>query len=66
MRFIVFFVRFVGRMTKNNKFWAMSRVLRSGEETPRSGEGPRSYEGPPCRSEAKKEDFPSSGSQLRS
>ena len=44
-------VRFVGKMTKNSKFWAMSRVLRSSEETPRSGEGP-----PRC-SEAEKEDF---------
>ena len=63
-------VRFVGKMTKNSKFWAMSRVLRSGEETPRNsegprsgeetprnGEGPRSGEGPPRRREAKKEDF---------
>ena len=31
----------------------MSRV----EETPRSGESPRSDEGPPRRSEAEKEDF---------
>ena len=39
-------------MIKNSKFWAMSRVLRRGEETPCSGEGP------PRRSEAEKEDFP--------
>ena len=44
-------------MTKNSKFWAMSRVLRSGEETPHSSEGPRSGEGPPRHSEAEKEDF---------
>ena len=44
-------------MTKNNKLWAMSRVLRSGEETPRSGEGPRNGEGPPCHDEAEKEEF---------
>ena len=44
-------------MTKNTKFWTMSRVLGSGEETPRSGEGPRSDERAPCRSEVKKEDF---------
>ena len=51
-------VRFVGKMTKNNKFWAMSRVLRSGEETPRSGEGPRRSKGSLCRSEAEKEGWP--------
>ena len=37
-------VRFVGKRTKNSKFWAMSRVLRS-------------CKGPPRRSEAEKEDF---------
>ena len=44
-----------GKMGQNSKFWAMSRVLRSDKETPRSGEGPHSGEGPPRRSEAKKE-----------
>ena len=44
MRFIVFLVRFVRKMTKNSKFWVMSRVLRSSE-------------GPPHRNEAKNEDF---------
>ena len=51
MHFIVFLVRFVGKRTKNSKFSAISRVLRSGKETPRSGEGP------PRRSEAENEDF---------
>ena len=50
-------VRFVGKMTKNSKFWPMSRVLRIGKETPRSFEGPRSGEGPLHRCEAEKEDF---------
>ena len=27
-------------MTKKRKFWAIEGVLRSGEETPRCGEGP--------------------------
>ena len=50
-------VRFVGKRTKNSKFWAMSRVLRSGEETPHSGEGLRNGEGPPRSSEVEKGDF---------
>ena len=33
-------------MDQKRKIWAIVRVLRSGEETPRSGEGPRNGEGP--------------------
>ena len=53
-------VRFVGKMTKNSKFWAMSRVLRNGEETPRNGEGS------PHHSEAKGKVGPALGSPWRS
>ena len=50
-----------GKMDKKRKIWAIAGVLRSGEETPRSGEGPCSGEGSPSRSEAEREGWPSLG-----
>ena len=46
------------KMDQKRKIQAIVGGLRSGEETPRSGEGPHSGEGPPRRSEALKEGWP--------
>ena len=48
-------------MDQKRKIWAITGVLRSGEETPRSGEGPCSSEGSPRNNEVEREGWPGLG-----
>ena len=50
-----------GKMDQKRKIWAIAGVLRSDEETPRSGEGPRIGEGSPRRNKAEREGWPGLG-----